>query len=140
MATPDNLTPAFVLVDDDDDDRLLMRMALNQTGISLPIVELADGTELITYLAEELVEKGDSQVLWLVIMDINMPIMNGTEALQIMQQHTLWRQVPVLMLSTSDDPKHVHSVIQLGATGYMTKPSSYHGYIPPIKATFSSWL
>jgi len=132
--------PSFVLVDDDDDDRLLMRMALEAAGNRYPMVELADGTELIAYLQQELARKGDQKMLWLVILDLNMPIMSGSEALSIMRQHPLWRHVPVLMLSTVDDQKYIEDLLMAGANNYIAKPTTFHGYIEPIKHTFSPWF
>ena len=140
MRVSNESVPSFVLVDDDEDDRLLMQMALQEAGNPYPTIELADGTELIDYLQQELSQKGDQQVLWLVILDLNMPVMSGPEALAIMREHPLWSQVPVLMLSTTDDEKLINSLLTAGANQYMLKPTTFHGYVEPIRTTFSSWF
>lgn len=134
-----NDVPLFVLVDDDEDDRLLVKMALKSIGNTLPVVELSDGSQLITFLQRELTREGD-RLLCLVIMDVNMPLMRGTEALRLMRQHPLWQQVPVLIMSTSADPLQAEEAIRAGANGYMVKPSNYRDMVDVIKTTFDTWI
>lgn len=132
--------PSFVLVDDDDDDRMLMKMALIDNKSEFPIQEFANGQELLNYLNNELQSHDDDQIHWLVIMDINMPIMNGPDALRQMQEHPLWKQVPVMMMSTSDDPILAKEMIALGAKAYVVKPKTYKGLVNQIQTTFYPWL
>ncbi|MBO0939638.1 response regulator [Fibrella sp. HMF5335] len=132
--------PSFVLVDDDEDDRLLMRMALAETNSQFPVQEFTNGAELIDYLESDIKNHADNQIHWLIIMDINMPIMSGPDALRKLQQHPLWRRIPVMMMSTSDDPQLVQQLIDLGAKSYVVKPKSYSGLVNSIKTTFEPWL
>ena len=88
----------------------------------------------------ELTEKGQYTLLWLVIMDVNMPIMMGSQALQIMRQHPVWRQVPVMMLSTSDDPDMIRNLKAMGANAFLTKPRTYAGLVEHIKTVFEPWM
>lgn len=137
--TEENL-PAFVLVDDDEDDRLLMRMALEETNTRFPIRECANGAELLAYLERDLAKYSDNRIHWLVIMDINMPVMSGPDALRQMQQHPLWKDVPVMMMSTSDDPQIMEEMLALGAVSYVVKPKSYVGLVNKIQTTFEPWM
>lgn len=132
--------PAFVLVDDDEDDRLLMRMALADTNSRFPIKELTNGAELLEYLEQDLDKYTDNRTHWLIIMDINMPIMSGPDALWAMQQHPIWRNIPVMMMSTSDDPHLAGQLLELGAKSYVVKPKSYAGLVHSIQHTFEPWM
>lgn len=73
---------SYVVVDDDEDDRLLMRLALEQANRMLPVFEFSDGQELIDYLTENAASQADTYVHWLVVMDINMPRLNGLDTVE----------------------------------------------------------
>lgn len=132
--------PSFVLVEPDEDDRLFMREAVRQTGSPYSIVELTSGPDLIAYLQQELREKGDKKVLWLLVMDFNMPAMNGLEVLRTMQQHPLWRQVPVIVLSAFEDPDIKAQVLEAGAASYLVKPTSIEQLADQIIRAFGPWI
>ena len=141
---PDGVTrinlATFVLVDDDEDDRLLLRMALKQVAVSLPIVELENGIQLLDYLQNEVNDHVDTHALCLVIMDINMPFLSGPETLQQMRQHPLWQSVPVLMMSTTSDPTMIRQLLSIGAVGFVTKPATYTDLVDQIRTTFKPWI
>jgi len=132
--------PAFVLVEPDEDDRLFMREAVRQTGSQYAIVELTSGPDLIAYLQQELKDKGDKKVLWLIVMDFNMPAMNGLEVLRTMQQHPLWQQVPVIVLSAFEDPDIKAQVLEAGASSYLVKPTSIEQLTDQILRAFGPWI
>ncbi|ADB38114.1 response regulator [Spirosoma linguale] len=134
----DKQTPAFVLVDDDEDDRYFIRQALHQLRSSYPVVEFANGSDFIDYLKQELAEKGSERVLWMVLMDINMPLMNGVEVLKTMRQHPLWKQVPVIMFTSLPDQDK--DLISFGATACIPKPLSVSELSKQMKTTFAPWL
>jgi CheY-like chemotaxis protein len=132
--------PAFILVDDDDDDRLLMRMALDEANLGFPVEEFVNGADFLAYLEQDTNQRQDGRPHWLVIMDVNMPIVSGPDALKTMQAHEVWRQVPVMMMSTSDDPHLARTLVAVGAKNYVVKPKSYTGLIHQIKTTFGPWM
>ena len=141
---PDGVTridiATFILVDDDEDDRLLLRMALTHVAVSLPVVELENGLQLIDYLQQEVNDQADTHALCLVIMDINMPLLSGPEALQQMRQHPLWQSVPVLMMSTTNDPIVIRQLLASGAVGFLTKPATYTDLIDQIRTSLKPWI
>ncbi|MBO0937127.1 response regulator [Fibrella sp. HMF5335] len=131
---------AYVLVDDDEDDRYLMRLAIQRLGRELPLHEFVNGKELLDYMTEDTNEKGAHGVYWLIVLDINMPILDGRETLIRLRENPRWRDVPVLMLSTSDDPRQIAELLQAGANAYYTKPSTFDEYEKLFRTTFDSWL
>jgi len=85
-------------VDDDEDDLFIIGDALKKAHQSLNIVEANDGNEAIQYL------KQAQQLPDLIILDINMPGMDGRETLKVLKQHEHWKAIPTVVLSTSSDP------------------------------------
>ncbi|QJD77395.1 response regulator [Spirosoma rhododendri] len=131
---------SYVVVDDDEDDRLLMRLALEQSQRTLPVLEFSDGQELIDYLSQDTSARPDEDMHWLVIMDVNMPRMNGLDALQTLRQDPHWAKLPVLMLSTADDDVTRQLSLEKGANGYLVKPTSMQDYGPLFDRHFAPWL
>lgn len=136
----ENYSLSYVVVDDDDDDRLLMRMALEKAQRTLPVFEFSDGQELIDYLTENAQRRADTTTHWLVVLDINMPRMNGLEAIKRIRQNPFWSKMPVLMLSTSDDPDLIRESLSCGANGYITKPQSAQQFVEIFDNFFAPWL
>lgn len=131
---------SYVVVDDDEDDRLLMRIGLQQAHRTLPILEFSDGQELIDYLSQDADTYPDDDMHWLVIMDVNMPRMNGLDTLQTLRQNPYWAKLPVLMLSTSDNPETRQASLDRGANGYLVKPASIQAYSSLFDQYFAPWL
>jgi len=86
-------------VDDDTDDILLIGEELKAVDESLNIVGASNGHEAINFLEQT------SQLPHLIILDINMPGMDGRETLSVLKQHEQWKSIPVVMLSTSSNPR-----------------------------------
>ncbi|MCF0048501.1 response regulator [Dyadobacter sp. LJ53] len=111
------------LVDDDEDDRIMIRQALESVAEEIEIVELTNGKQLLFFL-----EENPSMEPSLILMDMNMPIMNGVEALSALKNRTNLRHIPVVFISTSENPNFVEQGYQLGANAYIVKPNTLDGY------------
>ncbi|TAE22031.1 MAG: response regulator [Cytophagales bacterium] len=112
------------MADDDADDRYFMRQSLQKICQSLTLVEAEDGTELLTMLetrSRELV----CQPVNLILLDINMPKMNGFETLTALKANPLLRHIPTVIVSTSDEPDQLNKAYQRGASGFVKKPDTY---------------
>ncbi|ANE51450.1 response regulator [Flavisolibacter tropicus] len=91
--------PLVILhVDDDEDDLFIIGEALKTAHDSLHIVSAGDGNEALRYL------QGSDTTPHLIILDINMPGMDGRETLKHLKQHEQWKSIPTVVLSTSSDP------------------------------------
>lgn len=112
------------LVDDDDDDRLLIREALEQVIDQVKIIEATDGRHLLDLLAARVEETEPI----LILLDINMPKMNGLETLAHLRSNSGSEHIPVLMLSTSSDQYYVKNAYNLGVNAYLKKPISINDY------------
>jgi CheY-like chemotaxis protein len=131
---------SYVLVDDDEDDRLLIKLALQKAERPLPIYEFTNGQELIDYLDHNSSIREDNDYHWLIVMDINMPILDGISTLKYIRQHSHWQKIPILMLSTSSSDSMVNNALRSGANGYIVKPTSIERYKNIFDEFFVPWL
>lgn len=123
------------LVDDDEDDRMLTRQALESVTEEIEIVEFTNGKVLLTFL-----EASPSAEPAMVIMDMNMPLVNGMEALSAIKSREDWCHIPVVLFSTSAHPDMVTQAYQLGVNAYIMKPAIFQGYIRMAQAVTLSFL
>jgi len=105
----------IILADDDEDDREFMGMAAMKTGIQL--VSLVGGEQLLEYL------ETSSALPDGILLDINMPRLNGIECLKHIRQKSTWKHIPVLMYTTSDIDDYIKETYELGANMFIKKPN-----------------
>jgi len=115
------MSTKILVVDDDADDRELVKKAFEGCGTPIEVAELNDGAEVMKYLNNcKPVALPD-----VILLDLNMPVMNGFEVLMEIKTHEQFHLIPVYVFTTSKiERDRVHSV-RLGAKGMITKPSSY---------------
>jgi CheY-like chemotaxis protein len=128
------LSPILV-AEDDEDDFLFLRRAIRQAAVENPILRFRDGSELVKFLEQMPVPEAGSGVHapWLLLLDIMMPIMNGFEVLQWLNEHGGTPKVRPVMLSGSYRTEDIQRALGLGATDYLLKPIS-----PPVAAALVS--
>lgn len=112
------------LADDDADDRLLLTEAIKTVDPDINIVETENGQELLTVLQSE-----NLPVKSLIILDMNMPKMNGLETLANLRSVPFLASLPAVMLSTSGNAEMIEFAKQLGAIHYFIKPSTMDGLL-----------
>jgi CheY-like chemotaxis protein len=110
----------LVLVDNDDNDVFFIERALRRAGFDLPFVRLADGQRAIDYFSTL---QGDAHPD-LVLLDVQMPRKNGFEVLGWLRQQPSYRTLPVMMLTSSDDPVDLRRAQTLGADEFLTKKAN----------------
>ena len=107
------------LADDDADDRYFMRKSLLETDTSMTSVEAEDGRKLLSLL--DTLSQGPD----LILLDMNMPKLNGLETLMAIRENPLHRHIPTLMIATSAEPREVENAYRSGINGYIKKSASY---------------
>jgi len=116
--------PVILVAEDDNEDRRIMEDAFREIGHEGMIKILEDGIELINYLKKE-----TSSGIKLIVLDLNMPLLNGTEVLRLLKQNNSCKAIPVIIFSTSLNNIEKRLCLELGAREYITKPSNYSDYI-----------
>jgi two-component system, response regulator len=131
------------IVDDDQDDQLLAQETFKELGLKdIDIKFMGDGQQLVDYLRREGAYSGKENlpVPSLILLDLNMPLMDGRQVLLELKADRELRNIPVVILTTSlsnDDFQHCTAI---GANGFYNKPNSYNDMIRIFKEIYSNWL
>ncbi len=129
---PDQKEPVKVmLADDDKDDQLLFAAAIEETKIDAEVTTVENGQELIDNLKDPAEPNPD-----IIFLDINMPVKDGKAVLAEIKADDTLKDIPTVMLSTSDSPKDVEETFNRGANLYVKKPNSFHNLILILKNIF----
>ncbi len=135
-------TDPVLIADDDTDDCLIAMEAWEENGLGNNLRFVQDGMELMDYLyhRNRFADATTAPQPGLILLDLSMPKKNGLEALaEIKSDHTL-NGIPILILSTSNTPKEASEAYSLGACGFITKPSTFHGYLNMMRDVREAWL
>jgi len=123
----------IVLVEDDDGHANLVERNLKRAGITNGIERLKDGQDAIDYLhgAGAFADRKPSHPI-LLLLDIKMPRVDGIEALRQIKSDPRTALIPVIMLTTTDDPREIQRCYELGCSVYITKPVDYQAFVDAI--------
>jgi CheY-like chemotaxis protein len=124
----------IVLAEDDEGHATLIKKNLLRGGIDNEILLFKDGQETLDFFFRRGPEpKRENNMPYLLLLDIRMPKVDGVEVLRQIKQDEELRKMPVIMLTTTDDPKEVDRCHQLGCGLYITKPVAYDNFVEAIK-------
>lgn len=127
-----NNTP-ILLVEDDQVDILTVKRAVKEVGISNPLHVCENGEEALEYLEE-------AEVLpSIILLDINMPRMNGLEFLEHAKNDDRFKRIPVIVLTTSQEDQDRYRSFDLNAAGYMLKPVDYDQFTALMSSIENYW-
>jgi two-component system, response regulator len=126
-------TPLVLMADDDEDDCLLARHAFEACGAHGAFECVGDGMALLNYLSR-------SPLPALILIDINMPLMDGFEALKAIKSIPAFQDIPVVVVTTSGEEKDMANSRKLGADSFFTKPSRFNDWINMMKSLSDRWL
>ncbi len=113
-------TTEVLLVEDSDDDVFFMQRAWEQNAIPNPLNVVKNGKECLDWL-----DTPQSRKLGLILMDINMPIMDGVECLRHIRANTQFEHLPVIILSGNQRPQTVTQTYKIGCNSFIEKPQNY---------------
>lgn len=131
-----NRARLVILVEDDPDDVMLIERAIavgHPTAFELRI--LRDGMALMTHINDHPDIKPD-----LLILDLNLPRMNGQEVLAECQQRQLLTEVPIVVFTTSENPDDRRRSLELGATAFVTKPDTFTAMASALSQLLEKYL
>jgi CheY-like chemotaxis protein len=124
----------ILLVEDDQVDVMTVKRALKEIHVTNPVVNLENGEEALNYLRDP-----DSAKPCIILLDLNMPIMNGIEFLQVAKQDAQLRRFPVVVLTTSEEQQDKVNSFDLGVAGYMAKPVDYRQFVEVMRTIDAYW-
>jgi two-component system response regulator len=117
-----DIQKAILIADDDADDRYLISRAFKDIMLPEKLSFVENGQQVLVYL--ETISK-DDDLPGLIVLDLNMPLMDGIETLKQLKSKHRYKSIPVVIFSTSKNPQEENQVRELGAADFITKPSSY---------------
>ena len=129
--------PGILLAEDNPSDVYLIRIALQEHGIEVPLQVVTDGGEALRILYGQATL--DQTQLNLIILDLNLPRHDGIEILQRLRDSELLARIPVVVLTSSDSPRDRTLASELGAVRFLRKPSNLEQFIS-LGAVFKELL
>jgi len=124
----------ILLVEDDSIDVMTVKRAFRDIEVKSELVPTGDGEEALAYLRDD----GNTKPS-VILLDLNMPKMNGTEFLKIIKADDGLKKIPVIVLTTSNSEQDIAKSFELGAAGYMVKSVDYKRFMEIIKTIDSYW-
>ncbi|MFO7992552.1 MAG: response regulator [Marinobacter sp.] len=135
--------PIILIAEDDPDDRLMMQEAFAERCIECRTCFAHDGMQLMRILhGEEQLRDGLSRASSrpdLILLDLNMPLKDGRQALLEIKSDVRLRAIPTIVMTTSDNEDDVRYCYGAGANAYIVKPSSYSGLLDVVSSLTSYW-
>jgi len=124
----------IIIAEDDKGHAALIMKNLRRAGLTNQIIHLRDGKETLDFLFKRGDKKGrENNVSILLLLDIKMPKIDGIEVLRQIKTDPELRKVPVIVITTTDDPREVERCHSLGCSHYITKPIDYKKFIDAIR-------
>jgi CheY-like chemotaxis protein len=124
----------ILLAEDDDGHARLVERNLQRAGITNQVVRARDGQEALDYVHRRGSHTGrDTTAPLLLLLDINMPRVDGVEVLRQVKAGESTSKIPAIMLTTTDDPREIERCYQLGCSVYITKPVEYDAFVEAVK-------
>ena len=128
-----------LLVDDDPDDQYLTQRALKATGLDLELCVAENGHDMMSLLKENIKANGTS-LPDLILLDLNMPEMDGISALQELRKLPVMKKIPVVVFSTSNSTLDVSESYDQGADFFLTKPGDFAELTQKIGELCKHWF
>jgi CheY-like chemotaxis protein len=128
-----NLRP-LLLVEDDQVDAMMVKRALKDLNVTNPLVHTLDGEEALEHL-----RNNGNKKPCVILLDLNMPKMNGIEFLKIIKADDELKKIPIVVLTTSEDIQDKFETFGLSVAGYIVKPADYQKFVEAIRTVNLYW-
>jgi CheY-like chemotaxis protein len=134
-------SPIVLLAEDDPDDRLLLRDAFDHADVELDIRVVGSGEELLDYLQQRgPYTAANAPRPSIVLLDLNLPRIDGREALRAIKRDPALRCIPIVVLTTSKTAEDILTTYDRGAAAYISKPNSYQGLVGIVRTLCQFWF
>lgn len=127
--------PLVLLADDDPDDIYLAQSAFRQTSVQLHCKSVHHGQGLLDYL-----HQAGSEMPDLILMDLNMPVLDGKQTLEALKENARYKGIPVIVFTTSTQDADIEDAYRLGANSYIVKPGSLDELIQVMECVVQYWF
>jgi CheY-like chemotaxis protein len=124
----------ILLVEDDAVDVMTIKRALSDVGAVNEVIHFVNGELALEYLKSD-----DHKEPCIIILDLNMPRMNGVEFLKVMKSEPELKRIPVVVLTTSTNERDISESFENCVSGYMVKPADYEKFVSIMQTISSYW-
>lgn len=124
---------AVLVIEDDQIERMKLKRATSLLEMNHNIIEAKNGEEALDLLEDK------SNLPDIILLDLNMPRMNGIEFLRTLKEDEVLKYIPSIVLTTSTNPKDVLESYKIGIAGYIIKPLKYEDYVSLVEKTLEYW-
>ena len=124
----------ILLIEDDSIDALTIQRAFNDIGVGNPLIHVNNGEQALNYLSDPAKKKP-----YFILLDLNMPKMNGHEFLRAIKDNEELKQIPVVVLTTSKDKADISKSFELNVAGYLVKTFEYDKFVEIMRAVQRYW-
>ncbi len=136
-----NTAVPILMADDDADDRYLLKSAFEDCRLTNPLHFVEDGVQLMDYLLRKgAYSETGYPAPGLILLDLNMPRMDGREALRAIKTHPELKSIPVIILTTSKSDEEILNTYVSGANCFITKPVSFDELMGVVSSIGKFWL
>jgi CheY-like chemotaxis protein len=132
----------ILLVEDNPDDVELTRLAFEEANVANRLVVVSDGAEALDYLFArgKHAQRNSAELPSIVLLDLNLPKVDGREVLQAIRAEQATRALPVIVLTTSAEPFDIEASYALGVNSYIQKPVDFEQFVWAVKQVGLYWL
>ncbi len=133
---------AILMADDDEDDILLARKALQKGKLLNPLRTVRDGEELLDYLLHrgDYTDEESAPRPGIILLDLNMPKKDGREALKEIKAHPDFKDIPIVVFTTSKAEEDIYRSYKLGVNSFITKPVTFENLIEVMRMLGKYWF
>ncbi len=131
-------SPVILIVEDNPGDIRLIKEALKTSSFNLNLYFVLDGVEALQFLETKKREPSNN-FPQLIVLDLNLPKKSGFEVLQVVKRDERLKRIPVIILSSSQNPEDIARAYDLHANCYLNKASNFEAYIDLVKALEYFW-
>lgn len=132
----------ILYVEDEENDVFLVKYGLQKASIDHPLKVLTNGQEAVDYLsgAGDFSNREEHPLPCLVLLDINLPLLSGMQVLRWVREQKAFRDLPIIMFSSSEQPRDKEQARELGATDYLLKPANPSHFVDLAHRLKARWL
>ncbi|MEO0898338.1 MAG: response regulator [Bacteroidota bacterium] len=132
----------ILIAEDDEEDRMLLEDAMQEGRISNQRIFVEDGEQLLDYMEGngDYSDRANFPMPGLILLDLNLPKIDGREALKMIKAHKDWKRIPVIVLTTSKAEEDILRTYDLGVNSFITKPVTFEGLVDVTHTLKHYWI
>ncbi|WP_340075141.1 response regulator [Leptobacterium sp. I13] len=123
----------ILFIEDDTIEVMKLNRVITSSGVNHKIIEAKNGEEALQVLKQK------EKLPHIILLDLNMPKMNGIEFLQILKNDAVLKYIPTIVLTTSSNRQDIMECYKIGIAGYVLKPLKYEDYVKKLKSLLEYW-